>query len=76
VLLELERRGVVCSSGSACAAGSSEPSAVLLAMGIDPEVALTSVRFTLPGSVGASELERAAAAVGEAYAAVAGIARR
>lgn len=76
VLLELERRGVVCSSGSACAAGSSEPSAVLLAMGIDPEVALTSVRFTLPGSVGAPELERAAAAVGEAYAAVAGIAQR
>ncbi|MDO5744836.1 MAG: cysteine desulfurase family protein, partial [Micrococcaceae bacterium] len=30
VLLELERRGVLCSSGSACAAGSTEPSAVLL----------------------------------------------
>ena len=46
VLLELERRGVVCSSGSACAAGSHEPSPVLLALGIDPEVAQTSVRFT------------------------------
>ena len=34
VLLELERRGVVSSSGSACAAGSDEPSHVLLAMGI------------------------------------------
>lgn len=46
VLLELERRGVVSSSGSACAAGSDEPSHVLLACGVDPTVAQTSVRFT------------------------------
>lgn len=46
VLLELERRGVLSSSGSACAAGSDEPSHVLLACGISPEVAQTSVRFT------------------------------
>ncbi|HEX5857791.1 MAG TPA: cysteine desulfurase family protein [Microbacterium sp.] len=47
VLLELERRGVVSSSGSACAAGSDDPSHVLVAMGIAPEVAQTAVRFTL-----------------------------
>lgn len=46
VLLELERRGVVSSSGSACAAGSDDPSHVLLACGIDPSVAQTSVRFS------------------------------
>ncbi|MFJ6679070.1 cysteine desulfurase family protein [Microbacterium sp. NPDC091382] len=46
VLLELERRGVVSSSGSACAAGSDEPSHVLVALGIAPEVAQTSVRFS------------------------------
>lgn len=46
VLLELERRGIVSSSGSACAAGSDEPSHVLLALGIPAEVAQTSVRFT------------------------------
>ncbi|MGQ7310586.1 cysteine desulfurase family protein [Microbacterium arabinogalactanolyticum] len=46
VLLELERRGVISSSGSACAAGSAEPSHVLVACGIDPLVAQTSVRFT------------------------------
>ncbi|WP_100811431.1 cysteine desulfurase family protein [Microbacterium sp. BR1] len=46
VLLELERRGIVSSSGSACAAGSDEPSHVLLAVGIPAEVAQTSVRFT------------------------------
>lgn len=48
VLLELERRGVVSSSGSACAAGSDEPSHVLVAMGIAPSLAQTAVRFTLP----------------------------
>ena len=46
VLLELERRGVVSSSGSACAAGSDEPSPVLLATGVAQELARTSVRFT------------------------------
>jgi cysteine desulfurase len=46
VLLELERRGVVSSSGSACAAGSDEPSHVLLACAVPPETAQSSVRFT------------------------------
>ncbi|GAA1470188.1 cysteine desulfurase family protein [Microbacterium thalassium] len=54
VLLELERRGVVSSSGSACAAGSDEPSHVLVALGIDPDVARTSVRFTFPRSLAGS----------------------
>lgn len=48
VLLELERRGIVSSSGSACAAGDDEPSHVLLAMGVSPTVAQTAVRITLP----------------------------
>jgi cysteine desulfurase len=48
ILLELERRGIVSSSGSACAAGSDEPSHVLLAMGVTPEVAQTAVRVTFP----------------------------
>jgi cysteine desulfurase len=46
VLLELERRGVITSSGSACAAGSDAPSHVLVACGVAPEVAQTAVRFT------------------------------
>ena len=63
VLLELERQGVICSSGSACAAGSDEPSPVLLAMGIGAEVAQTAVRFSFDSSVTAAELHEAAAAV-------------
>jgi cysteine desulfurase len=46
LLLELENNGVICSSGSACAAGSSDPSHVLLAMGIPDDLAQTSVRFS------------------------------
>lgn len=46
ILLELERRGVISSSGSACAAGSDDPSHVLLACGVPAEVAQTAVRFT------------------------------
>lgn len=38
-------RGVSVSSGSACAAGSTEPSYVLIAMGMSPERAFGSVRF-------------------------------
>ena len=63
VLLELERQGVVCSSGSACAAGSDAPSPVLLALGIDAEVAQTAVRFSFDSTVTAAELQEAAAAV-------------
>jgi cysteine desulfurase len=47
ILLDLEAAGFACSSGSACAAGSQEPSSVLLAMGYPPEMAETAVRFTL-----------------------------
>jgi cysteine desulfurase len=73
VLLELERRGVVSSSGSACAAGSDEPSAVLLAIGVEPAVAQTAVRFSCTTAVTARELDDAASAVVAAVAAVASL---
>lgn len=66
VLLGLEERGVVSSSGSACAAGSDEPSPVLLALGIDPMDAQTAVRFSLSTATTAADVEAAAAATGEA----------
>ncbi|MCO4251791.1 cysteine desulfurase family protein [Pseudarthrobacter raffinosi] len=70
VLLELERQGVVCSSGSACAAGSDAPSPVLTALGYDAEVAQTAVRFSFTSTVTSEELEQAAAAVGTAVGSV------
>ncbi|MDJ1113457.1 cysteine desulfurase family protein [Microbacterium dauci] len=69
VLLELERRGVVSSSGSACAAGSDEPSHVLVALGVAPEVAQTAVRFTFGHHV-AGDASPVADAVAAAVAAV------
>lgn len=70
VLLELEREGVICSSGSACAAGSDEPSHVLTAIGIPAELAQTAVRFTLGAETSADEVRDAAAAVTRAVSAV------
>lgn len=69
VLLELERRGVVTSSGSACAAGRDEPSHVLLACGIDPATAQTAVRFTF-GHGHTADLAPVADAAAAAVAAV------
>ncbi|MDQ1121739.1 cysteine desulfurase family protein [Microbacterium trichothecenolyticum] len=69
VLLELERRGIVSSSGSACAAGSDEASHVLLAVGIAHDDARTAVRFTLPHGLSQS-LDPVADALAEAVRAV------
>lgn len=68
VLLDLEQRGVVASSGSACAAGSDEPSHVLTALGIPAEVAQTAVRFTFGAAVTAEQMETAAQAVEQVLA--------
>ncbi|WP_447912394.1 cysteine desulfurase family protein [Microbacterium phyllosphaerae] len=74
VLLELERRGVVSSSGSACAAGSDEPSHVLLSCGIAPSVAQSSVRFTFGHAPLPDDLpDRLAALVAESVRGVIGV---
>jgi cysteine desulfurase len=60
---------VAASTGSACHAGRTEPSAVLLAMGLDPDRALGAVRLS-PG-YGTTEAEVDAAAVALAASATA-----
>jgi len=47
MLLNLDLEGIAASSGSACTSGTLEPSHVLLALGIPPEVAHGSLRFSL-----------------------------
>jgi cysteine desulfurase len=47
LLLLLDARGIECSTGSACSAGIAQPSHVLLAMGVAPELARCSLRFSL-----------------------------
>ncbi|TFC50173.1 cysteine desulfurase [Cryobacterium sp. TMT2-10] len=76
VLLELEQRGIVCSSGSACAAGSDEASHVLTAMGLPEDKARTAVRFTLAATTTADDARRAAASVQPAVDAVRDLGRR
>lgn len=46
-LIGLDLEGVCASSGSACMVGSVQPSHVLLAMGVGPELASSTVRFSL-----------------------------
>ena len=66
VLLYLEEHEIICSSGSACAAGADRPSHVLLAMGLEPAIAQTAVRFTLSESTTAEELSRVALTIRDA----------
>jgi cysteine desulfurase len=47
LLMGLDQRGICASSGSACTSASLEPSHVLLAMGVPPELAHGSLRVTV-----------------------------
>jgi len=47
VLIQLDLNGISASSGSACTTGSLEPSHVLTAMGVPPDVARASLRLSL-----------------------------
>lgn len=46
LLLALDLAGIAVSTGSACSSGSTDPSHVLLAMGIPPRIAQGSIRFS------------------------------
>ncbi len=46
LMMALDQGGLACSTGSACASGSSDPSPVLLAMGLEEEVVGGALRFS------------------------------
>ncbi|HBH55970.1 MAG TPA: hypothetical protein DDY46_04985 [Kocuria sp.] len=60
------------SSESACSAGSTEPSHVLTALGLSPEVASTAVRFSLGRDTTAQDVDTAIAATADVVAALQG----
>ncbi|WP_243090423.1 cysteine desulfurase family protein [Thermus neutrinimicus] len=68
LLLAMDLMGVAVSSGSACSAGSLEPSHVLLAIGRSPREARASLRFSLGRHTTEAEVDRAVEVFKEAVA--------
>ncbi|MGZ8270924.1 MAG: cysteine desulfurase family protein [Methylophilus sp.] len=59
LLYKLDKIDIIASQGSACVAGGTDPSHVLLAMGLSREEALSSVRFSLSEETTEAEIETA-----------------
>ena len=68
IVIGLDLAGIAVSTGSACSSGRVEPSPVLLAMGLTPDEARATVRFSLSRMTTEAEVERAIAVVGEVVA--------
>jgi cysteine desulfurase len=64
LLMALDLEGVSASAGSACAAGSLEPSHVVAALGVPPEYATGVLRFSLGRSTTPADVDGAAEVVG------------
>jgi cysteine desulfurase len=65
IVIALDLAGVAVSTGSACSSGRIEPSPVLLAMGLTPEEARSTVRFSLSRFTTEEEVGRVAVLLGE-----------
>jgi cysteine desulfurase len=72
MLMALDLAGVACSTGSACASGSSEPSPVLLAMGLDSAVVGSALRFSLGATTTGAEIDDAVGRISRVYRALYG----
>jgi cysteine desulfurase len=63
LIVALDLDGFAVSSGSACTSGETEPSQVLLALGLDREVAKGSLRVTVGRSTTEAQVDRFVEAV-------------
>ena len=70
LLVALGGEGVCVSGGSSCASGALEPSHVLAAMGVDRDVAVGAVRFSLGYDTADEDIDRALAVVPRVAAAL------
>jgi cysteine desulfurase len=57
ILLGMDILGIEASTGSACASGSLEPSHVIMALGVGPELAHGSIRFSLGWGITAEDID-------------------
>lgn len=60
LFVALDMAGIACSTGSACASGSSEPSPVLLAMELDEAIIRGSLRFSFGAYTTPQEVDESA----------------
>jgi cysteine desulfurase len=67
LLLLLDMAGIAVSTGSACQAGTPEPSHVVLAMGLGDIAARSALRFTLGRTTTAEDVDALLAALPDAY---------
>ncbi len=68
ILLQLDMEGIAASSGSACSTGSTEPSHVLTAIGVDADTAHSALRLSLGQSTTATDVDHAAQTIPEIIA--------
>jgi cysteine desulfurase len=68
LLIALDLKGLACSTGAACSSGAVEPSHVLTAIGLSPEEARASLRFSLGRHTISSEIDFALEVVPAAVA--------
>jgi cysteine desulfurase len=68
LVIALDLKGLAVSTGAACSSGAIEPSHVLIAMGMKPEQARASIRFSLGKQTTPEDIEFALALVPETVA--------
>jgi cysteine desulfurase len=68
MVIALDLKGVAVSTGAACSSGAIEPSHVLIAMGLRPDQARASIRFSLGKQTVAEDIDYALVLVSETVA--------
>lgn len=63
LVIALDLAGIACSTGAACSSGAVEPSHVLTAIGLSPDDARSSLRFSLGQPTTTAEIDEAIATI-------------
>ncbi len=66
LVIALDLQGIACSTGAACSSGAVGPSHVLMAIGLSPDEARSSLRFSLGRTTTAEEIDQVIAVIPQA----------